>query len=274
MLDFTVREQSRGENRLTDGRVNGRVRRSPNTASRTSPANTQSRIAHHIEPHLGRLRLSKLTPQELQRWLSTMAEKGVSVGRRRYARVVLRNALNTAVRWRLISQNPATLVDAPRTVHREIRPLTADEAKLFLAAAKTHPLEAFFVVALACGLRLGEALGIQWNDVDLDAGNIQVHRAVQRAGGDVTARRPLLANRKRLLKALRDLEMQEPSRPDADEEHARLSKELQGIRKALATVKTSVQISEPKSARSRRTIALPTVAVTALRTHRVRQLEV
>src|SRR5262245_26109709 len=104
-------------------------------------------------------------------------------------------------------------------------------------------------------------------------GKSSVHRAVQRTGGDVTARRPLLAGRKRLLKALRVLDGQETPSPDAAQQRADLTKDLQEVRKKLALVKTSVQVSEPKSARSRRTIALPTVAVTALRAHRVRQLE-
>src|SRR5262245_12214242 len=233
----------------------------------------EAAIAHHIAPHLARARLSKLTPQQLQGWMATLAAAGVSVGRRRYARVVLRNALATAIRWRLLSFNPATLIDAPRAVRREMRPFAPDEAKGFLAAAKGHPLEAFFVVALACGLRLGEGLGLQWTDFDLDAGTLQVRRAVQREGGDVTARRPLLAERKRIRKALRQLSDQDLPEPDIEANRADLRKQLQEVRKALKTVKTSVQVSESKSARSRRTIALPNVAVVALRAHRVRQLE-
>ena len=232
----------------------------------------EAAIAHYISPHLGRLRLSRLAPQQLQAWLGTLAEQGVSVGRQRYARVVLRNALNTAIRWRLISVNAATLIDAPRVTRREIRPLTPDEARALLSAAKGHPLDAFFVVALGCGLRLGEALGLQWADLDLEAGTLEVHRAVQRAGGDVTARRPLLAERKRIYTAVRQLRKQSRS-PEASETRARLMQELQRVRGALKAFKTTVQVTEPKSARSRRTIALPTVAVTALRAHRVRQLE-
>jgi integrase len=86
----------------------------------------------------------------------------VSAGRRRYARVVLRTALKTAIRWRLITMNAATLIDAPRTTSREIRPLNPDEARALLDACREHPLDAFVTVALACGLRLGEALGLQW----------------------------------------------------------------------------------------------------------------
>lgn len=225
-------------------------------------------VEHHIKPDLGRVRLAKLTPQHLQAWLGTLEARGVSVGRRRYARVVLRTALNTAMRWGLVSQNAATLIDAPRTTRREIRPLTPDEAKALLGATREHPLDAFVTVALACGLRLGEALGLQWPDVDLDAGTLDVRRAVQRFGGDVAARRPLLAERKRLRAALAA-----PRTPAAAELRARLITELHVVRAALAKVKTSIHVVELKSARSRRTIALPGVVITALRSHRVHQLE-
>ncbi|MDO8792991.1 MAG: hypothetical protein Q7J25_00040 [Vicinamibacterales bacterium] len=50
--------------------------------------------------------------------MATLETNGVSAGRRRYARVVLRTALNTAIRWRLITMNAATLIDAPRTTSR------------------------------------------------------------------------------------------------------------------------------------------------------------
>lgn len=232
-------------------------------------------------PRTIRQLVSKLTPQHLQRWLTTLEASDVSVGRRRYARVVLRTALNTAIRWRLITMNPANLIDAPRASSREIRPLTPDEAKALLVASRKHPLEAFVTVALGCGLRLGEALGLQWTDVDLDAGTLQVKRAVQRFGGDAAARRPLLAQRKRLRTALQALPAERkrlrglntPETREPAETRARLTQELQAIRVEFAKVKTSVQFTDLKSTRSRRTIALPSVAITALRTHRVGQLE-
>ena len=124
-------------------------------------------------------------------------------------------------------------------------------------------------VALGCGLRLGEALGLQWPDVDLDAGTIQLRRAVQRFGGDGAARRRLRAERTRLREALKAT----PRTPAATDTRARLTHALQAVRAAMAKVKTSIQITELKSARSRRTIALPAVAIEALRSHRVRQLE-
>ena len=75
----------------------------------------EAAVTRHIVPHLGKRPLLRLTPQHVQAWLSTLETDGVSVGRRRYGRVVLRAALNTAMRWRLVTINAAALVDAPRT---------------------------------------------------------------------------------------------------------------------------------------------------------------
>jgi Phage integrase, N-terminal SAM-like domain len=80
----------------------------------------EAAVRHHVVPYLGKRPLSRLTPQHVQAWLVALGTDGVSVGRHRYARVVLRAALNTAPRWSLVTQNPAALVDAPRSVAREI----------------------------------------------------------------------------------------------------------------------------------------------------------
>jgi integrase len=109
-------------------------------------------------------------------------------------------------------------------------------------------------------------LGLQWSDVDLDARTLYVRRALQRFGGDGATRRPLLAAQRRLRQALRGDDV-------TDEQRQPLREELAPVTEVLRAIKTSLQIVELKSARSRRTIALPAVAVTALRAHRVRQLE-
>ncbi len=78
-----------------------------------------------------------------------------------------------------------------------------------------------------------------------------------------------LAERRRLRAALKAM----PRSVENTEIRAQLRVELGAVRAAFAKVKTSIQITELKSARSSRTIALPAVAVAALRSHRVRQLE-
>jgi integrase len=177
-------------------------------------------------------------------------------------------ALNTAMRWRLVTQNAATLIDPPRVTARGITPFTPEQSRTFLKGVGGHELESFFTVALACGLRLGESLGLRWADVDLEAATLQIRRAMQRFGGDASSRRPLLAERKRLLKLLCE------AKAAKDHEGGRaIENALASVRVALRAVKTEVQFVEPKSARSRRTISLPATVVKSLTRHRVRQLE-
>jgi len=84
---------------------------------------------------------------------------------------VLWAALNRAVKWQLVGRNVALLVDSPRVPKVEIVPFSPEVATRFLTAAEGHRLAHLFEFLLATGLRLGEALGLQWPDVDLAAAN-------------------------------------------------------------------------------------------------------
>jgi len=83
----------------------------------------------------------------------------------------------------VIIRNAAALATAPRVEHREVRSLSPDEVRRFLAAIKGDRDEALYTVAVATGLRQGELLGLRWPDVDLRAGSLTVHYALQRVGG-------------------------------------------------------------------------------------------
>lgn len=125
----------------------------------------------HIKPVLGSIKLEDLTPMHVQRWMNRKSADGLSPKSVRYMRGTLRAALNQAVRWELVSRNVATMVEPPRSKRYVIHPLSSDEARQFLAAIRGDRLEALYTVALALGLRQGEALGLRWQDLDLDEGN-------------------------------------------------------------------------------------------------------
>jgi integrase len=75
------------------------------------------------------------------------------------------------------------LVDAPSVIRAEVVPLTSDDARAVLRAAEGTRNGARWSVALALGLRQGEALGLPWDAVDLDAGTLRVRQALQRQKG-------------------------------------------------------------------------------------------
>jgi integrase len=85
----------------------------------------------------------------------------------------------------MLAQNPASSVDIPRTVRKEMQVLTAEECGKFLETAKEDKLFVLFKLALASGMRPEEYLGLQWKDIDMEKGSVTVQRALvwNRKGG-------------------------------------------------------------------------------------------
>jgi integrase len=96
---------------------------------------------------------------------------------------VLRNALECAVREEVIPRNVAKLVKVPVPTYKINRGLTTAQARATLRAAAPLRLHALYVLALYLGLRRGELLGLQWEDVDLDGEKLEVVQTLQRVGG-------------------------------------------------------------------------------------------
>ncbi|WP_063712920.1 tyrosine-type recombinase/integrase [Nocardia jiangxiensis] len=112
-------------------------------------------------------------------------EKHPSVGTRRAVLRVLRAALQDAMDDEVLARNVAKKVPMPTGRIRKVKPWTEEEALRFLDTAKHHRLHALWSVALAIGLRRGEALGLRWADVDLGAGTVDIAQALYRIGGSL-----------------------------------------------------------------------------------------
>src|SRR3712207_1703442 len=132
---------------------------------------------------LGHHRLDKLQPEHLEAFYTRLETDGLSSTTALLHHRVISRALKVALQRGRVARNVATLVDAPTPRREEAQPLTAAEAKRLLHAAKDLPNGARWSVALALGLRQGEAPGLLWDAVDLDAGTLTVRRALQRQKG-------------------------------------------------------------------------------------------
>jgi integrase len=176
----------------------------------------------YLAPLLGHHRLSKLAPQHVRAFLKRKLEDVLSPRTVQLSLVILRRSLGQAVKDGLTGRNVAKLVDGPRVRHFEGQTLSPEDARALLDAAKGERFEALYTAALAVGLRMGEALGLRWQDVNLDRRSLTVNRILERIGRG----------------------------------HG-----------------STLQLVEPKTSRSRRTVNLSEAAVRALRAHKVRQLE-
>lgn len=142
-------------------------------------------IRLYLRPALGTIRLDHLMPAHIQQAIQQWAAGPRADGRAgtlaprtvQYAVVVLRMALDQAVRWNLIAQNPAAVVEAPSPAAPPPRWWTAAEAARFLAAAATDELYGIaFVLLFFTGMRLSELLGLRWQDVDWDRAGIWIRQ--------------------------------------------------------------------------------------------------
>jgi integrase len=156
-------------------------------------------VRKHIVPTLGKVRVEKLTPQQVQALLRAKEQEGLSPRSVAYIRSVLRIALNRAIKWNVVARNASALADPPRQVRVERVPLTPEQAQTFLAAAEGDRLEALYLVTAALGLRIGEGLGIRWQDVDLDTGTLRIRQVVQRVDGQLIFKEPKTEKSRRTL---------------------------------------------------------------------------
>lgn len=170
----------------------------PSTAPKTYQSYADV-VRVHLVPTLGHIEIRKLTPQHLQKLLTDKQRAGLSPRTVSYIRTVLRIALNRGLKWGNVSRNVAALTDPPRITRTERTPLTPEQARQFLTAVAGSRDEALYRVALALGLRLGEALGLSWDDVDLDTGSLRVRQALQRIDGKLTLKTPKTERSRRTL---------------------------------------------------------------------------
>lgn len=140
----------------------------------------QGIVNNHIVPQLGRVKLEKLGPQDVQALLDAKLAAGLHPRTVTGIRLVLCYGLNQAMRWELLSRNVAALVKGPKIPRREMKVWTEDQARKFIECCDNEPLGALYVLALHTGLRRGELGALRWSDVDLDTGVATVRRSLQR----------------------------------------------------------------------------------------------
>nr|WP_325050202.1 tyrosine-type recombinase/integrase [Amycolatopsis panacis] len=143
-------------------------------------AGYRTAVYRHLIPGLGAHRLRRLEPEHLEKLYSKMTAAGLKPGTAHQVHRTAKTAFKIAGDRGHMTKNPASLAKPPRVDEDEIIPFTPDEGKRIIAAAEKRRNGARFVVALALGLRRGEALGLKWSRVDRDAGLLRTPRQLQR----------------------------------------------------------------------------------------------
>jgi integrase len=118
-----------------------------------------------------------------------------------YVHTIIHRALKDAVRWGRLARNAADAADPPRGGQKSDGVHSWDAATLreFLAAsaASGDRLHALWVLLATTGMRRGEALGLRWSDVDLDAGRTRVVQTIIQVRSRITVGEPKTARGRR-----------------------------------------------------------------------------
>lgn len=156
-------------------------------------------LERYVRPAIGGKKLSSLRPLDIQSLYTKMQERSLSARTVRYTHAVLTSALKQAVKWLMLSQNPAAAVDLPKSTRKEMKALSAKEAERFLSAASEDRWAIVFALALATGMRPEEYLALQWKDIDLGRGIATVQRVIvwNRKGGGWTLTEPKTSKSRR-----------------------------------------------------------------------------
>jgi integrase len=117
--------------------------------------------------------------------LNGLRAKSYSDDTVRLVHATLRAALTVARRWRMVRENVATLVEPVGVRRIEVQPFSEEEVGRLLEAARADRLGAYLTVALALGLRPGEARALRWDDIDLDGPypSVRIRSAFRRSAG-------------------------------------------------------------------------------------------
>jgi len=131
--------------------------------------------------------VAKLTFSDVDALLDAKREAGLSASTRRLIRSVLVQATNQAMKWRIVTRNEAAMSTHVTVKRTEGRSLSPAQAKRLMETLKTCSMGSLFTVMLTTGMRRGEALGLRWEDVDLEKGVIHVRQQLQRINGELKA---------------------------------------------------------------------------------------
>ncbi len=157
-------------------------------------------VDRQLKPHLGTLRLDKLTTFHVSQLDAILEKKGESPRQRQMAHVVFGTACRYAVRMKLLPVNPCTDAAKPRPPKKEMAVWDGEQMRRFLAAAESDRLYALYVVALDTGMRQGELLALVWPDVDFAEGTLTVQRSLSDVRGKLSVKSPkTAAGRRRIV---------------------------------------------------------------------------
>jgi integrase len=169
------------------------------TLRETTYAGYQMVIEKHIVPYLGSIKLVQLRPDQVNHLLSKQLEAGLSNRFVEYTHGILKRSLNVAVKWGLLTKNPAIQVTPPKPAYQVPHTWSMDEVKRFLTVLKGDRWAAIYYLGCGTGMRKGEILGLALSSLDLDKGYLMITQTLQLVNGKLRIMEPKTQKSRRMI---------------------------------------------------------------------------
>jgi integrase len=136
-------------------------------------------LENRIIPYFSGRKIKTITPVEVEAFLTTMADEGVTSATVAKHLATMKMVLKRAVEWGYLIRSPAQYIKPPRVPRQEMDFLTPEEMAILIKATEE---EHRYLIMCACltGMRQGEILGLEWGDIDFDSSRIFVRRTCQK----------------------------------------------------------------------------------------------
>ncbi|MGE7854556.1 tyrosine-type recombinase/integrase [Bacillus paramycoides] len=141
-------------------------------------ANYRSSINKHVIPSIGMIALHKLNVIHIQKCYKSALDSGISNNSILLLHRILKTALNLAVKQNITSRNPAAFAEIPKKEKNSIQTWTEEEVKKFLLHSQESRYHIGYLLAITTGMRLGEVLGLRWQDVDFNIHTVTINQTI------------------------------------------------------------------------------------------------
>ena len=171
------------------------------TLKPTTQSEYENLIYKHIIPEIGKIGLNELSQNDLQQFYTRLKSSGRKIRTQVYGNglsdrmlrachTLCRKSLEKAVEENLIRTNPVNDCKLPPKKNKEMKVLTREEMQRFIAQAKYDGFLELFILELSTGMRRGEILGLQWDDLNMQTGELKISRQVAMLNGKIHITEP------------------------------------------------------------------------------------
>jgi integrase len=147
-------------------------------------------LQHHCIPFIGKIKLTKLVASDLDRLYAKLLDRGLSTRVVRYTHCLIGGMLKQALRWDILARNVAEAATPPGLKTAEAIIWSVQEALTFLEHAQNDRLNALWYTTLFSGMRRAEVLGLQWENVNLEEGEILIRTTLVEIEGKLIMGEP------------------------------------------------------------------------------------